>query len=305
MIKILLPILLGLGWAWFMYRMSVSRLSADLDKNSRPIDDPELEVLVRRMGRQVEIEHLQAHMYQMDAINGLAAPDGRIFITTGLFDRYKRGEVTAGEVASVIAHELGHVARGHHKRRMIDWTGQNAARMALGMVLSRVIPFIGFYIANILSSLLMAKLSRRDEFEADEYASALMISSGLGVGPQISLFQKLGKLSPTGQGVAWLMSHPPTKDRIAAIEAVTDVPLVIHGGSGVPVAQRQKLARNSAICKFNIGTELRLAFGAAMREAVNRDPDRFDRVTILKETIDPVETAARNVIRALSSRAGS
>ncbi|MEQ3709112.1 MAG: class II fructose-bisphosphate aldolase [Tateyamaria sp.] len=89
--------------------------------------------------------------------------------------------------------------------------------------------------------------------------------------------------------------------RIAAIEAVTDVPLVIHGGSGVPIAQRQKLARNTAICKFNIGTELRLAFGAAMREAVNCDPDRFDRVTILKETIDPVETAAREVIRALGN----
>ncbi|MEP1200036.1 class II fructose-bisphosphate aldolase [Tateyamaria sp.] len=89
--------------------------------------------------------------------------------------------------------------------------------------------------------------------------------------------------------------------RIAAIEAVTDVPLVIHGGSGVPIAQRHKLARNTAICKFNIGTELRLAFGAAMREAVNRDPDRFDRVTILKETIDPVETAAREVIRALGN----
>lgn len=219
MIKLLLPILLAVGWAYAMYRMSIGRLSADLDQNSRPIDDPELEAIVRRMGRQVEIDHLQAHMYRMDAINGLASPDGRIFITTGLFERYKRGEVTAGEVASVIAHELGHVARGHHKRRMIDWTGQNAARMALGMVLSRVIPFIGFYIANILSSLLMAKLSRRDEFEADEYASALMMSAGLGVEPQISLFQKLAKLSPSGKGVAWLMSHPPTEDRIAAIEA--------------------------------------------------------------------------------------
>lgn len=219
MIKLLLPILLAVGWAYAMHRMSIGRLSADLDQNSKPIDDPELEAIVRRIGRQVEIDHLQAHMYRMDAINGLAAPDGRIFITTGLFERYKRGEVTAGEVAAVIAHELGHVARGHHKRRMIDWTGQNAARMALGMVLSRVIPFIGFYIANILSSLLMAKLSRRDEFEADEYASALMMSAGLGVGPQISLFQKLAKLSPSGKGVAWLMSHPPTEDRIAAIEA--------------------------------------------------------------------------------------
>ena len=87
--------------------------------------------------------------------------------------------------------------------------------------------------------------------------------------------------------------------RIRAIEAVTEVPLVIHGGSGVPVAQRTTLARGSKICKFNIGTELRMAFGQAMREAVNRDPSRFDRVTILKETHDPVVAAARRVLRAL------
>lgn len=87
--------------------------------------------------------------------------------------------------------------------------------------------------------------------------------------------------------------------RIRAIEAVTDIPLVIHGGSGVPVAQRTRLARNSAICKYNIGTELRMAFGAALREAVTRDPDRFDRVSILKETHDPVAAAARTVIRAM------
>lgn len=86
--------------------------------------------------------------------------------------------------------------------------------------------------------------------------------------------------------------------RIRAIEAVTEVPLVIHGGSGVPYAQRQSLARTSKICKFNIGTELRMAFGQAMREAVNADPDRFDRVTILRETHDPVVTAARQVLRA-------
>ncbi|MEO0485326.1 MAG: class II fructose-bisphosphate aldolase [Pseudomonadota bacterium] len=86
--------------------------------------------------------------------------------------------------------------------------------------------------------------------------------------------------------------------RIAAIEAVTDVPLVIHGGSGVPAAQRTRLARDTAICKFNIGTELRMAFGAALREAVNSDADRFDRVQILRETHDPVEAAARIVLRA-------
>ncbi len=86
--------------------------------------------------------------------------------------------------------------------------------------------------------------------------------------------------------------------RIRAIEAVTEVPLVIHGGSGVPVAQRTALARGSNICKFNIGTELRMAFGTALREAVNSDPDRFDRVQILKETHDPVVVATRRVLQA-------
>jgi fructose-bisphosphate aldolase class II len=50
-----------------------------------------------------------------------------------------------------------------------------------------------------------------------------------------------------------------TRPRIRAIEAGPTVPLVIHGGSGVPVAQRTALARGSRICKFNIGTELRMA----------------------------------------------
>jgi fructose-bisphosphate aldolase class II len=89
--------------------------------------------------------------------------------------------------------------------------------------------------------------------------------------------------------------------RIRAIEAVTRVPLVIHGGSGVPVAQRAALASGSRICKFNIGTELRMAFGAALRAAVNRDPARFDRVQILKETHDPVMAAARAVIAGMGA----
>ena len=85
--------------------------------------------------------------------------------------------------------------------------------------------------------------------------------------------------------------------RIRAIEAVTDVPLVIHGGSGVPAAQRRALARGSRICKFNIGTELRMAFGTALRAAVEVDPARFDRVQILKDTHEPLVTATRRVLR--------
>ncbi|MBX9456418.1 MAG: class II fructose-bisphosphate aldolase [Rhizobium sp.] len=92
------------------------------------------------------------------------------------------------------------------------------------------------------------------------------------------------------------------EERIRAIEAVTNVPLVIHGGSGVSQAQRRKLALGSSICKFNIGTELRVVFGDALRSAVNLDPTRFDRVSILKDTHEPVFEATRRLLAVLKRK---
>ena len=89
--------------------------------------------------------------------------------------------------------------------------------------------------------------------------------------------------------------------RIREIEQVTATPLVIHGGSGVPTAQRSFLAQNSKICKFNIGTELRMAFGKALRKSIDADPDQFDRVQILSQTHDPLVDATRKVLRAFKS----
>lgn len=89
------------------------------------------------------------------------------------------------------------------------------------------------------------------------------------------------------------------KARIAAIEAVTDLPLVIHGGSGVPGPQRTAMARGTKICKFNIGTELRMAFGQALRTSLRDHPDRFDRIEILRGTQTPLTDAARKVLREL------
>ncbi len=88
--------------------------------------------------------------------------------------------------------------------------------------------------------------------------------------------------------------------RITEIEAATDVPLVIHGGSGVPLDQRARLAKGSSICKFNIGTELRMEFGTSLRRVLAEDPKRFDRVAILKEVEPPLVDAARRVLRGLA-----
>jgi fructose-bisphosphate aldolase, class II len=90
-------------------------------------------------------------------------------------------------------------------------------------------------------------------------------------------------------------------DRLRAIEAVTTVPLVIHGGSGIGTAERSALAAGSRIAKINIGTELRMAFGKALRDDLQRDVEQFDRIAILKATEGPVSEAARAVIRSLGA----
>lgn len=215
----LTPILLAILYAWLMYRFSVWRTARELDAKSAPLDDPRLNSLFARMALALGLGKIKVHVYDIQPVNGLAAPDGRIFITRGFLDKYHAGEVSAEELASVVAHELGHVALGHARRRMIDFSGQNAIRTALAMVLGRVLPGIGVYVANALTTLLAARLSRQDEYEADAYASALLVKAGIGVAPQTSLFRKLDSMASGGGGqLAWLLSHPKTDDRIRAIE---------------------------------------------------------------------------------------
>ncbi|WP_425090503.1 M48 family metallopeptidase [Tropicimonas sp. S265A] len=214
---LLLAILYGLGLYW----IGAKRTARELSRRSNPLADRRLKDITDRMARALDLSEVKVHIYEVDPVNGLAAPDGRIFITRGFFRKYEQGEVTAEEMASVIAHELGHVALGHSRRRMIDFSGQNAIRVALATVLGRFIPFVGVPIANLLVTLLAARLSRGDEYEADAYASALLTKVGIGTEPQKSLFRKLDALTTGGgaaQAPAWLMSHPKTDARIAAIE---------------------------------------------------------------------------------------
>ena len=213
------PLLLAIIYGIVMYRFSAWRLGKTLDQQSTELADPQLKQFTDKLAAALDLPRIKVHIYEVDPVNGLAAPDGRIFITRGFFNKYRQGEVTAAELTSVIAHELGHVALGHSRRRMIDFSGQNALRTALILIIGRILPGIGVLIANALTSMLAARLSRSDEYEADAYAAALLSKAGIGIGPQISLFGKLEELTKSRKGVvpAWLMSHPATEDRIAAL----------------------------------------------------------------------------------------
>lgn len=214
------PLILALVYAWVMYRFSVWRTGRVLDQRSRPLTDPALNRLVHRMALALGLPDLKVFIFDVDPVNGLAAPDGRIFLTRGFLRKYETGEVTAEEMASVIAHELGHVALGHTRRRMIDFTGANALFVMLTALLARFIPFFGVIIANAISSALVARLSRRDEHEADAYASALLVRAGIGTAPQKMMFRKLDHMTGNlGANIPdWLRSHPQTAERIARIE---------------------------------------------------------------------------------------
>ena len=67
----------------------------------------------------------------------------------------------------------------------------------------------------------------------------------------------------------------------------------------MPVDTRQRLAADSRIAKFNVGTELRMAFGEALRGSIRNQPDVFDRVKLLEPVIDPIKQATKKVISQL------
>jgi len=210
----LAPLLIAVLYGLAMYRFSAWNTKRMLDQKSSRLADPTLEQMNRDMAQALEIDQIKVHIYEVEPVNGLAA-----WVLQQI--QGGRGHRPRARLRSVIAHELGHVALGHSRRRMIDFSGQNAIRLVLGTILGRLIPFAGMWLANLLTSMLAARLSRQDEYEADAYASALLTKAGIGTGPQKALFRKLEKLSGAkgAQPLAWMMSHPNTADRIAAIEA--------------------------------------------------------------------------------------
>ena len=220
MIKVL-PILMAVLYGLIMYRFATGRTLRDLNERSSELVDPTLTRVVQRLAGALDLPKVPVYIYEIEPVNGLAAPDGRIFITRGFYNKFRAGEVSGDEMASVIAHELGHVALGHARRRMIDFSGQNALRTALAMVLNRFLPGVGMIVANAAMSVLAARLSRSDEFEADAYATALLVKAGIGTAPQKSLFSKLeGLTGARGAATpAWLLSHPKVELRVDAIEA--------------------------------------------------------------------------------------
>ena len=84
--------------------------------------------------------------------------------------------------------------------------------------------------------------------------------------------------------------------KIIDLQNVINIPLVLHGSSGIGNAMRRKIAKTTNVAKFNIGTELRLIFGNSLRANILQNKDVFDRLKILKPTIKEIKKVAMKVI---------
>lgn len=65
------------------------------------------------------------------------------------------------------------------------------------------------------------------------------------------------------------------KERLSEIRAVVDIPLVLHGASGLTEEDVRDCVKRG-ICKVNFATELRAAYTKAVRELLQTDEKVFD-----------------------------
>ena len=57
------------------------------------LNDPVIGAHVACMAQVLDIERIKVHVYETPTINGLAAPDGRVFVTRGFLDKYRLDDI--------------------------------------------------------------------------------------------------------------------------------------------------------------------------------------------------------------------
>ncbi len=86
--------------------------------------------------------------------------------------------------------------------------------------------------------------------------------------------------------------------QLEKIQAITDVPLVIHGASGIFVEDQIKLKEYN-VCKINIGTSIRMAFGRKLQETLKNNPEDFDRLRLMAPSKKAVYDRAFELIKRM------
>ncbi len=89
-------------------------------------------------------------------------------------------------------------------------------------------------------------------------------------------------------------------NRLKEIKKLIDIPLVLHGGSDLPVDQSKK-AITEGIKKFNIGTDLKYSFANKLKELLNREPMPFHPPEVMGPTREAVKETVCEKIQLFGS----
>lgn len=174
---------------------------------------------------------LRAGVLRRKEANAIALPGGQIYVFEGLIARAE----TPDELAAVIAHEIGHVARRDGVKAVLETAGLS---FLFGMLFGDFVG--GGAIVVAAKSVLQSSYSRETEAAADAYAVALMNATGGQAEALAALLARIDDLHATGPAI--LRDHPQTADRAAAIRSLA------KPASGRPLLDAGQWAALKNIC---------------------------------------------------------
>ena len=155
-------------------------------------------------------------MIRDDSINAFALPGGPIFVHTGLI----RAADNEGQVAGVLAHEIGHVALRHATSQVSKANLVQIPAILAGAVIgsdSAAAQAARLGVDLGLNSVLL-KYSRDAERQSDAFGAQLMALAGYNPLEMAHFFEKL-ESEGGGRAPEFLSSHPNPGNRVAAVQA--------------------------------------------------------------------------------------
>jgi len=88
-------------------------------------------------------------------------------------------------------------------------------------------------------------------------------------------------------------------DRLSQIRSTVDIPLVLHGASGISDKDIRECIQRG-ICKVNVATELKIAFSDALKQYFIENPDANDPRYYIK----PAKAAMKDVVKKIINTCG-
>ncbi|MGJ3250675.1 MAG: M48 family metallopeptidase [Elainellaceae cyanobacterium] len=159
---------------------------------------------------------------QDNQVNAFATMGGYVYITTGLM----RAADNEAQLASVVGHEIGHIAARHAVEQMREAAIAQGLMTAAGVDQNLAVN-IGVELA------LRRPNSRRDELEADQLGLENLRRAGYAPSAMVAFMEKL--LDQGGSPPRFLSTHPATSDRIEALNVAID-PATANVGDGLDEA---------------------------------------------------------------------